>query len=198
MPAAQRLPETPVLESARLVLRSVRLEDAPAIQRCFSQWEVVKNLAAHVPWPYPADGAVKHLTEDSLPKLKNREFFLWALTLKSGADELIGVIHLWPDDGKSREMRGFWLDPAYWGQGLMTEAAERVTEYAFMELGWPVLWLRNGAQNLASHRVKEKQGAEIVDRVPARFVGGEDFSIVWRLRREDWFKRRDREWGSGG
>jgi [ribosomal protein S5]-alanine N-acetyltransferase len=191
MPRRKRLPPTPVLESARLVLRPLRLEDAPTVQRRFAQWEVVRHLsAANVPWPYPADSALTHLTNDALPKLARRECFIWALTLKDGADELIGVIHLSPDDGKSREMRGFWLDPAYWGQGLMTEAAERVSEYAFVELGWPVLWLRNGEQNQPSHRVKEKQGAVIVDRVPATFVGGEGFSIIWRLDRDAWLARK--------
>ena len=115
---------------------------------------------------------------------------MWALALKGGADEPIGSIQLRPDDGESRDMRGFWLDPAHWGRGLMTEAAERVTEYAFVDLGWPVLWLRNGERNVASHRVKEKQGAVIVDRVPARFVGGEGFSLVWRLDRDAWLARR--------
>jgi RimJ/RimL family protein N-acetyltransferase len=191
VPRRKRLPPTPMLESRRLILRPLRIDDAPTIQRRFAQWEVVRHLsAANVPWPYPADGAVTHLTNDSLPKLDRRECFIWALTLKGGVDELIGVIHLWPDDGKSREMRGFWLDPALWGRGLMTEAAERVTEYAFVELGWPVLWLRNGKQNTASHRVKEKQGAVVIDRVASRFVGGEGFSIIWRLDRDAWLARK--------
>ena len=56
-------------------------------------------------------------------------------------------------------MRGFWLDPAFQGRGLMTEAADRVTDYAFRHLGWPCLWLSNAQENLASRRIKEKQGA---------------------------------------
>jgi len=193
MPRRKRLPSTPVLESARLRLRPVRLDDAPAIQRAFEQWEVVKSLNAQVPWPYPPDGAVRHLSEVALPKLARREEFIWAITLAGGDDAPIGVIHLHPDDGVSREMRGFWLAPEFWGRGLMTEAAERVTEYAFVELGWPVLWLRNGEQNTASHRVKEKQGAAIVDRAPAKFVGGEGFTIIWRLDRDAWLTRRGLE-----
>jgi RimJ/RimL family protein N-acetyltransferase len=190
MPRRKRLPATPVLESARLCLRPVRAEDAPVIQRRFAQWEVVRDLSAeHVPWPYPDDGAETHLAK-MLPRMRKREKFMWALTVKDGDDELIGIIELLPDDGESRAMRGFWLDPAFWGRGLMTEAAERVTEYAFVTLGWPVLWLRNSEQNAASHRVKEKQGAMIVDRVPARLVSGEGFSIVWRLDRDVWLRRR--------
>ena len=68
----------------------------------------------------------------------------------------------------SRDQRGFWLDPEYQGQGLMTEAADRVTDYAFRELGWPYLWLRNAQENHASRRIKEKQGARLVDLLIVR------------------------------
>ncbi len=40
---------TPVLETQRLLLRPLRQEDVPAIQRRFPRWEVVRYLAAHVP-----------------------------------------------------------------------------------------------------------------------------------------------------
>ena len=52
----------------------------------------------------------------------------------------------------------------------MTEAADRVTDYAFRELGWPHLWLSNAQANHASRRIKEKQGARLIDCEPARFV----------------------------
>ena len=55
----------------------------------------------------------------------------------------------------------------------MTEAADRVTDYAFGELGWPCLWLSNAQENLASRRIKEKQGAQLVDIMIGRYVGGE-------------------------
>ena len=90
----------------------------------------------------------------------------------------------------SRDQRGFWLDPAFAGRGLMTEAAERVTEFAFVELGWPHLWLSNAEANVASGRIKEKQGAQLIDREPSRYVSGEGMRMVWLLRREDWLARR--------
>ncbi len=190
MPRRKRLPQTPVLESPRLVLRPIRAEDASVIQRHFPHWDVVKHLNARVPWPYPADGAAANMIE-TLGEMERLEKFQWAITLKGGDDDLIGRISLWPDDGKSREMRGFWLARGYWGRGIMTEAAERVTEYAFLGLGWPHLWLRSGVENAASHRIKEKQGARIVDRAPAAFVSGPSETTVWLLTREDWLRRRE-------
>ena len=57
------LPPTPVLETERLILRPLEERDAPAIQRIFPQWEIVKDLLAKTPWPYPPDGAATHMTE---------------------------------------------------------------------------------------------------------------------------------------
>jgi len=118
------------------------------------------------------------------------EKFYWAITLREGIGELIGRIDLWPDDGERRDQRGFWLDPEFQGRGLMTEAAERVTAFAFEELGWPHLWLTNAQGNNASHRIKEKQGAKLVDRVPDRWVSGNSTKEVWLLTRDDWLARR--------
>ena len=181
------LPPTPVLETPRLILRTLRAEDTPTIQRRFPQWEVVRFLSAGVPWHYPPDGAAQNMA-GRLAELERREKLHWAITLKGGADELIGVLDLWPETG-SRTQRGFWLDPEFWGRGLMTEAADRVTEYAFTELGWPSLYLCNAEANAGSHRVKEKQGARIIDRVPAAYVCGPGTKIVWLLTREDWLQR---------
>ena len=151
---------------------------------------MVKYLSAVVPWPYPDDGAATNMVE-TLEEIAAGKKAIWAITLKGAEDELIGRIDLWPDDGIIRTQRGFWLDPEFWGQGLMTEAAERVTRYAFTELGWRHLWLRNGEKNEASFRVKEKQGARVVDRVPSKFVSGEMMSVVWLLTREDWLAHRE-------
>jgi RimJ/RimL family protein N-acetyltransferase len=166
--------------------------DVMAIQQGFSQWDVVKDLDAAVPWPLPRDWAASEMS-DTLQGMARGEKCRWAITLK-GDDELIGAIELRRDDGTSRNQRAFWLMPTHWGRGLMTEAAERVTAFAFLTLGWPQLWLTNAAANVASHRIKEKQGAHIVDRRPGRYVSGDGVEVTWLLRREDWVARRTGGW----
>ena len=183
------MPPTPVLRTPRLVLRPLRAKDATIIQQRFPKWEIVRHLTAHIPWPYPADGAAQHIAE-CLEQMARGEKSFWAITLKGQPDDLIGRIDLWPDDGVSQDMRGFWLDPQFQRQGLMTEAAERVTEYAFVVLKWPHLWLSNAQGNIASRRIKEKQGAQLVDLQIGHYVGGEDSRMVWLLSREAWLARR--------
>jgi [ribosomal protein S5]-alanine N-acetyltransferase len=130
---SDRLPPTPILETARLRLRPLQLEDAPAVQRLFPRWEIVRWLDAVVPWPYPEDGARIHLRDCM---------------------------------------------------------AQRVTEYAFMDLLWPCLWMTNAEANIASRRVKEKQGARPIDRTTRRFISGEGPAEVWLLSRDDWIARQ--------
>jgi len=185
-----RLPPTPTLETERLTLRPIRLDDAPAIQRRFPKWEIVRWLSPVVPWPYPDDGAKTHVRrclDENAHGVKHH----WAIAMKS-LGEAIGLIDLWPDDGVSRDMRGFWMDTELQGQGLMTEAAERITRYAFEDLGWPHLYLTNAEANRASHRIKEKQGAKLIDRVPGQYVSGDGVKEVWLLTREAWLARHPR------
>jgi [ribosomal protein S5]-alanine N-acetyltransferase len=188
-PLTPLMPPTPVLQTTRLVLRPVRSKDAPVIQRRFPRWEVVRWLNAKVPWPYPADGAATHVAA-CLQEMARGEKSHWAIVPKSGPADLIGIIGLWPDDNISHSQRGFWLDPDFQGKGLMTEAAERVTQYAFQDLGWPHLWLSNAQDNHPSRRIKEKQGARLVDLMIGEHVGGRGPQMVWLLTRKDWMARQ--------
>lgn len=179
------LPETPTLHTDRLTLRPLALEDARAVQRHFPHWEIVRYMTGKVPWPYPDDGALTN-TIQSLAQRERGEKFFWAITLRGRETDLIGRIDLWPDDGVTRDMRGFWLAREHQGAGLMTEAANRVTRYAFETLGWPHLYLTNAAANGPSARIKEKQGAELIDTMPMVYVSGPGERQVWRLDREAW------------
>ena len=182
------LPPTPVLETARLILRPIAAGDVPAIQRIFPQWEVVKHLHATVPWPYPDDGAATNMVQCLADRAKGEKAY-WAITLR-GSDDLRGRIDLWAFDPDRRDSRGFWLDPLLHGQGLMMEAAEAVTGYAFRTLGFPWLYLTNATANRASARIKEKQGAELAYVEAHDFVSGPSERQVWRLTRESWLARQ--------
>lgn len=184
MPFALPLPPTPVLETERLVLRPLRLEDAPAVQRHFAHWNIVRHLVATVPWPYPEDGAQSNVRE-CLEQRARGEWFFWALTLRGGNDELIGRLDLRPDAGVGA-MRGFWIAQEYWGQGLMTEAADAANAYVFQVLDWPFIEVTTNAANLASQRIKEKQGFSLVRMGRGEYLEGARGRAFWRLTQEEW------------
>lgn len=122
----------PTLYTERLILRPLELADAEAIQQQFPHWEVVRYLNARVPWPYPADGALTYLRDLALPAIERGEEWHWSIRLNSAPEQLIGNVSLMDQTDNNR---GFWLAPAWQGQGYMSEASAAVTEYWFEVLG---------------------------------------------------------------
>ncbi len=186
VPPQQKL-HSPVLETARLILRPPRYEDAPVIQRKFAKWEIIQYLDIVVPWPYPEDGAETHL-QQYIPRVERGEAAGWMICLKGALDDPIGRIDLRPWDGETRDMRGFWLDTEHRARGYMTEAANRVTDFAFRDLGWPFLWAANALPNAKSAAVKQRQGALLVETVEGEFVGGRFPQQVWYIDGAEWLK----------
>jgi [ribosomal protein S5]-alanine N-acetyltransferase len=180
------MPEIPTFETARLLLRGVTQADAPAIQKNFNDYAVIRELASIVPWPYPADGALDFIRNHVLPAQGNGRW-VWGLFLKDAPQELIGIIDL-RRIGKP-EHRGFWLARKHWGKGLMTEATTVITDHAFDELGFEALIFSNAVGNVRSRRIKEKSNAVLCRIEPAKFVNP-DYTQheVWELTKSAWKK----------
>ena len=139
------MPLVPTIQTPRLTLRPPCLEDAPSLQKYFADYEVIRYLSAAVPWPYPADGALCFLRDTVIPN-QGKDRWTWGLYLHKNPSMLIGVIDLWR---KGRpEHRGFWLARQFWRQGLMTEAAAAITDYAFEQLGFEELIFSNACVDL--------------------------------------------------
>jgi [ribosomal protein S5]-alanine N-acetyltransferase len=178
----------PTFQTKRLILRGVTEADAPAWQKNFADYEVIRYLAHHVPWPYPADGVITFLKERVLP-FQGKDKWVWGIFLQDNPAELIGVVDLWREP--KPENRGFWLARKHWGKGIMTEAVEPVMDYAFNELGFEKLFFANAVGNIGSHRVKEKTGAKLLRVEPAKFVDPQFTEHeIWELKKEDWVKNR--------
>ncbi len=179
----------PVLETARLVLRPLALDGAPALQELFPHWEIVRYLSTQVSWPYPPDGALEFVRGTVLPAMERGKQWVWGIRLKGGLGHLIGVINLRLDRG---ENRGFWLGLPWQGQGLMAEACEAVTEFWFNGLGQERLRVSKAAANVASRRISEREGGRLVAVEERDFVSGRGPAEIWELTREEWNSRRGR------
>lgn len=177
----------PVLETRRLILRPLELADAPAIQHLFPQWEVVRYLATIVPWPYPVDGAEKFIREIALPAMARGESWNWTLRLKTDPENLIGAINLRKGEDNNR---GFWIVPERRGQGLMSEAADAVTEYWFEIPKFPVLRVPKAVPNEASRRISVKQGMRVIATEERDYVGGRFQTEIWEITAEEWRTRK--------
>lgn len=178
---------TPELRTKRLLLRPLELSDASQIQQLFPQWEIVKYLNASVPWPYPEDGALTYCRDIALPEVERGESWHWTLRPKSAPAQLIGLISL---GTKTDENRGFWIDPKWQQQGLMTEACDAATNYWFEVLNFPVLRVPKAIANRASRRISERQGMRVVWTGEREYVSGKLMSELWEITAEEWRARR--------
>jgi ribosomal-protein-alanine N-acetyltransferase len=167
-----------------LLLKPLALADAPQIQAVFPHWEIVKYLAAVVPWPYPPDGADRYLREVALPEMESGSGYHWSIRLAAQPAQIIGCIALFPNN--ENENRGFWLDPRHQRQGLMTEACAWANDYYFNVLGAQRLRAPKAAANLASRRVSEKQGMRLIHTGEKDYVSGRLPSEIWELTAEEW------------
>jgi len=172
----------PSLETERLVLRPLQLDDAPRIQELFPQWEIVRLLNAIVPWPFPEDGALTHIRDTALPLIERGGSWDWTLRLKTEPETIIGRIGLYLGE----DNRGFWIGLPWQGKGLMTEAVIAVTDYWFEVLGFPVLRVPKAVENVGSRRISEKTGMRVVEVTEREYVSGRMQSEVWEVTAEEW------------
>ena len=177
----------PALETRRLLLQPLTLDDAPAIQTLFPHWEIVRHLSDRVPWPYPVDGALSFVRDIALPGMAQGTDWHWSLRLKTEPEQVIGLISLKDDP---QENRGFWLGLPWQGQGLMAEAAEAVTDFWFDALGHETLRVPKAVANGASRRVSEKGGMRRVRQEMRNYVEGRLLSDHWEITAVEWRARR--------
>lgn len=177
----------PDLETQRLLLKPLVLDDAPAIQTLFPQWEIVRFLASHIPWPYPPDGAENFLRDVALPGMAAGKEWHWSLRPKTEPGQLIGVISLLVGE---KNNRGFWIAPEWRGQGLMSEAVVAVTDFWFETLGRDLLRAPKAVENIASRRISQSSGMRMVGIETHSFVSGDHPAEIWEITAAEWRARR--------
>jgi ribosomal-protein-alanine N-acetyltransferase len=177
------IPVIPALETRRLILRPLELADADHVQLLFPHWDIVKHLNARVPWPYPPDGARQFFADVALPAMERGDQWTWSIRPKTDPSQLIGCISLMRGE---HENRGFWLALPWHGQGLMTEASDRVTDFWFNTLKHAVLRVPKAIANVTSRRISEKQGMRVVGLVERDYVCGRLPAEIWEITAEEW------------
>jgi RimJ/RimL family protein N-acetyltransferase len=176
--------DRPALDTSRLSLRPLELNDALQVKPLFARWEIVKQLNAKIPWPFPDDGVHTFYRDSALPAIARGEEFHWMLRLKGDPEErIIGSITLIL---RGENNRGFWIAREWQGQGLMTEAAAEVTRFWFEELRQPVLRVLKARDNAASRAISLHQGMRRIAECDAEYVSGRLPSERWELTAEEW------------
>ena len=136
----------------RLLLRPFTLDDAPAVQRLVSAYEIAESTLL-IPHPYPEGAAAEWISKHG--KTPNTHVFAIALR---DADEVIGAIGIDIQPEHDRGEIGYWIGLPYWGRGYMTEAARAVVGWAFESLRLHRVFAQHFTRNPASGRVMQKLG----------------------------------------
>ena len=144
----------PVLETERLTLRELNLEDAKAIFGLRTNKEVNEFIDRKTP---------NNLSEarafiDLISNLTlNNEGVFWVIESKNN-HQLIGTIGLrnFEDEEDYAEI-GYELDPNYHQKGFMSEAFEAVLKFGFENLELKTIEAFTHQDNIASIALLEKQ-----------------------------------------
>ena len=177
--------DLPELETERLLLRKMRLEDAEAMFAYASDPEVTR----YVLW-------------DTHRSIEDSESFLRQATAGYARGDFGGWGIVLKDDGAfvgtcgvdvgyapehARAELGYVLSREHWGRGLMPEAVRAVIRFGFDRMGLNRMEARCIAENTASARVMEKAGMTYEGTLREReFIKGayRDMKLYSILRRE--------------
>ena len=145
----------PVLETDRLILRSMRMSDARDLYAYASDPQVSQTVL----WDaHQSIFQSRRFLRAAIWQYRRGLPASFAITLRDSG-RMIGTIgFMWVNlDHKSAEL-GYSLSRAYWNQGIMTEALRRIVAFSFDELKLNRLEAQHDKENPASGRVMAHVG----------------------------------------
>lgn len=148
--------QTTVLETKRLILRRLTMDDLDALFALYRDPEVRKY--------FPEGTLTYEETKEELEWIINvyygqYGFGLWA-TIHKETGQFIGRCGLlpWTIEQRPEVEVAYLLAKAYWGQGLGTEVAQAILDYGFEQLHLSRLICMVDPENQASSKVARKIG----------------------------------------
>ncbi|WJY27147.1 GNAT family N-acetyltransferase [Sporosarcina trichiuri] len=176
----QQVPEIPDFpdrfESDRLLIRMPHVEDVSdvnnAVLQSFSSLKEWMDWAQHTPSLAETEKVTRQAVADFITK-KDLRFHLF----DKETGEFAGSSGLHRIDWSVPKFEvGYWLAEGFTGKGLMTEAAGRITQFAFEELGAKRVEIRCDEQNKKSRAIAERLGFELeaILKNDARAADGTD------------------------
>ncbi|MDM5227329.1 GNAT family protein [Cytobacillus sp. NJ13] len=151
MKIIEKFADVPSIETERLILRKVTLDDTEDMYLYASDEEVTKSVTwdTHSSLTDTIEFINKFLPQYDAP---------WGIELKENG-KFIGTVHFvwWQPEHDSAEI-GYVLSKEYWGKGLITEAARAIISFGFDSMNLVRIQARCFLENKGSERVMEKLG----------------------------------------
>ena len=144
-----------VIETPRLILRHITLEDTEALAAIYADpivMEFITNPLSQLETKQKIEKIIKRYEQHGY------SFGLWATIYKTN-NQLVGRCGIKPLDNKCSELEiAYLLAKEYWGKGLATEAAIAIKNYGFEKIGCNRLISLIDSDNIASQKVALKTG----------------------------------------
>ncbi len=144
-----------MIATPRLLLRPMRAEDAAELLYIFGDTKVMASFGS-APFDHTQ---MDQWVQRNLAHQARHGYGLFSVILKTSGLLVgdCGLEHMEVDGVQAAEL-GYDFRSDYWNQGLATEAATAVRDYAFQVLKLPRLISLICHDNIASQRVAEKVG----------------------------------------
>lgn len=141
------------IELRQSTLRPWHPDDVAALVHHANNRNIWRNVRDRFPHPYTIEAAEMWIS------IANDNPYEPALAIAVNGEAVggIGLIFGQDIDRRSAEI-GYWLSEEYWGRGIVTEAVQGLTKYAFQHFDLARIWACVFAWNPGSMRVLEKAG----------------------------------------
>ena len=176
-------------ESERLIIRAPRPGDGPALNEAIT--ESLENLKPWMPWAQQApsvEESEKTVRQGVARWAKHED--LWLMLIRKVDGRWIGGSGLHRIDWDVPRFEiGYWVRSSEEGQGYITEAVNRITDFAFATLNAARVEIRCDTRNIRSAAVAKRCGyaLEATLHHNSRDVNGElRDDYIFALLRAEW------------
>ena len=146
---------TKPLETARLILRPFRLEDA---ESCVRNWAADPEIYRYISQQAQTAQEVQDWLSTAGEAYASPETYYWAIVHKVSG-EVIGEIFVDEFSSRSAWCELDWkIGRAFQRKGCAAEAAAAVVRYLFEEVGFHRVQAKCGAEDAGAGRVRKKVG----------------------------------------
>lgn len=151
---------TMILETERLILRKLKLEDAEEV---FKTWTSDEEVSKYMTWTtHKSIEDTKQWLKEETENYKNIDYYNWGIMLKE-TGRLIGSIgSFFRKAEDNRYEIGYGVGKEYWNNGYTSEALKRVMNYLINDIKIKRFVCGHAKLNPASGAVMQKVGFKYV------------------------------------
>jgi len=148
-----------ILKTQRLVLKQILDSDLNTLHRIFTDSYVRRYLCDGEIWSLQQ---VQEMLAENQKLFSEKKFGLWSIETNT-EQEVIGVVGLWYFFEEEQPQLVYALLPTATKKGYATEAATKIIEYCFDELGFEYVVASCDRPNIESQKVAERLGMKQVE-----------------------------------